>query len=66
MRTRTFVVIGLLATLAFAILYLAATLGLGALAGDVTGENIGRFLAIVLDKTVQSAPRINGRIAADG
>ena len=31
----------------------------------VTGENIGRFLAIVLDKTVQSAPRINGRIAAD-
>ena len=32
----------------------------------VTGENIGRFLAIVLDKTVQSAPRINGRIAADG
>jgi preprotein translocase subunit SecD len=32
----------------------------------VTGENIGRFLAIVLDKTVQSAPRINGRIASDG
>jgi preprotein translocase subunit SecD len=32
----------------------------------VTGENIGRFLAIVLDKSVQSAPRINGRIAADG
>ena len=32
----------------------------------VTGENIGRFLAIVLDKTVQSAPRIDGRIAADG
>jgi preprotein translocase subunit SecD len=32
----------------------------------VTGENIGRFLAIVLDKTVQSAPRIEGRIAADG
>jgi preprotein translocase subunit SecD len=32
----------------------------------VTGENIGRFLAIVLDKTVQSAPSINGRIAADG
>ncbi len=32
----------------------------------VTGENVGRFLAIVLDKTVQSAPRINGRIAADG
>jgi preprotein translocase subunit SecD len=32
----------------------------------VTGENVGRFLAIVLDKTVQSAPRINSRIAADG
>ena len=32
----------------------------------VTGENIGRSLAIVLDKTVQQAPRINGRIAADG
>jgi preprotein translocase subunit SecD len=32
----------------------------------VTGENIGRFLAIVLDKTVQSAPTINGRIAGDG
>jgi hypothetical protein len=32
--------IGLLAALAFAILYLGATLGLGALAGDVTGENI--------------------------
>lgn len=33
--------IGLLATLAFAILYLGATLGLGAVAGDVTTENIG-------------------------
>src|SRR5690606_34739364 len=33
--------IGLLATLSFAILYLGAILGLGALAGDVTGENIG-------------------------
>ena len=32
----------------------------------VTGENIGRFLAIVLDKTVQSAPTIEGRIATDG
>jgi preprotein translocase subunit SecD len=32
----------------------------------VTGENIGRYLAIVLDKTVQSAPRIEGRIAGDG
>jgi hypothetical protein len=34
-------VIGLVATIAFAILYLGAILGLGALAGDVTGENIG-------------------------
>ncbi len=32
----------------------------------VTGENIGRFLAIVLDNSVQSAPRIEGRIANDG
>jgi len=36
--------IGLLATLAFAILYLGATIGLGAIAGDVTGENIGEAL----------------------
>ncbi|MFF7293006.1 ABC transporter [Microbacterium sp. NPDC008134] len=34
--------IGLLATLAFAVLYLGATLGLGALAGDVDGNNIGQ------------------------
>ncbi|HWS50865.1 MAG TPA: ABC transporter [Microbacterium sp.] len=33
--------IGLLATLSFALLYLGAALGLGAIAGDVTGENIG-------------------------
>lgn len=33
--------VGLLATLAFAILYLATGLGLGALAGDVSAENIG-------------------------
>ncbi|MFT4259088.1 ABC transporter [Microbacterium sp.] len=33
-------VIGLLATLSFAILYLGTILGLGALVGDVTGENI--------------------------
>ena len=33
--------IGLLATLAFAILYLGTTLGLGAWTGDVTAENIG-------------------------
>ncbi|HET7055836.1 MAG TPA: hypothetical protein VFI12_05200, partial [Thermomicrobiales bacterium] len=29
---------------------------------DVTGANIGRFLAIVLDNAVQSAPRIDNRI----
>ena len=34
--------IGLLATLAFAVLYLGATLGLGALAGDIDGSNIGQ------------------------
>ncbi|MDF2562662.1 MAG: transporter [Microbacterium sp.] len=33
--------IGLLATLVFAVLYLGTALGLGAIAGDVTGENIG-------------------------
>ncbi len=34
--------------------------------GDVTGANIGRQLAIVLDGRVQSAPRIDGRITTDG
>ncbi|WAA65366.1 ABC transporter [Microbacterium oxydans] len=33
--------IGLLATLVFAVLYLGAALGFGAIAGDVSGENIG-------------------------
>jgi hypothetical protein len=33
--------IGLLAALSFAVLYLAAWLGFGALSGDVTGENVG-------------------------
>jgi hypothetical protein len=33
--------IGLLAALSFAVLYLAARLGFAALAGDVTGENVG-------------------------
>jgi preprotein translocase subunit SecD len=32
----------------------------------VTGENIGRFLAIILDNRVQSAPRIEGRISDEG
>src|SRR5215470_8326912 len=32
----------------------------------VTGENIGRQLAIILDGRVQSAPSINGRITTDG
>ena len=34
--------------------------------GNVTGENIGRQLAIVLDGRVQSAPRIESRISTDG
>ncbi|MCK2024912.1 ABC transporter [Microbacterium sp. SSW1-47] len=41
--------IGLLATVAFAILYLGTAVGLRAIAGDVTGENIGEaFLAPLL------------------
>ena len=34
--------------------------------GNVTGENVGRQLAIVLDGRVQSAPRIESRIQTDG
>jgi preprotein translocase subunit SecD len=34
--------------------------------GKFTGENIGRYLAIVLDKRVESAPRIEGRILDEG
>src|SRR5215467_13593356 len=34
--------------------------------GRVTGENIGKMLAIVLDKRIQSAPRINGHITDSG
>jgi preprotein translocase subunit SecD len=34
--------------------------------GTVTGENLGRALAIVLDGRVQSAPTIEGRITTDG
>jgi preprotein translocase subunit SecD len=34
--------------------------------GKVTGENIGRQLAIILDGKVQSAPRIDSRITSDG
>ena len=34
--------------------------------GKVSGENIGRSLAIVLDGRVQSAPRLEGRITTDG
>jgi preprotein translocase subunit SecD len=34
--------------------------------GDVTAQNIGRQLAIVLDGRVQSAPRIEGRITTEG
>src|SRR5690606_20041721 len=34
--------------------------------GRVTGENIGRLLAIILDGRVQSAPTIQGRITDEG
>jgi preprotein translocase subunit SecD len=34
--------------------------------GNVTGQNIGRYLAIILDGRVQSAPRIDGRITDEG
>ena len=34
--------------------------------GKVTGENVGRLLAIVLDNRVISAPRIEQRITTDG
>jgi preprotein translocase subunit SecD len=34
--------------------------------GKVTGENVGRYLAIILDKRVQSAPRIESRINSEG
>jgi preprotein translocase subunit SecD len=34
--------------------------------GRVTGENIGRSLAIIMDRRVVSAPRIEGRITDDG
>jgi preprotein translocase subunit SecD len=34
--------------------------------GDLTGNNVGRRLAIVLDDKVRSAPRIDSRIDTDG
>src|SRR6266850_580648 len=34
--------------------------------GNVTGENVGRQLAIILDGRVQSAPRIESRITTEG
>jgi preprotein translocase subunit SecD len=34
--------------------------------GKVTGENVGRQLAIILDGRVQSAPRIESRITTEG
>ena len=33
---------------------------------DATGSNIGKFLAMVLDQRVISAPRINARISDRG
>jgi preprotein translocase subunit SecD len=34
--------------------------------GNLTGNNIGRLLAIILDGRIQSAPSINGRITNSG
>jgi len=34
--------------------------------GDITGSNLGRQLAIILDGRVESAPVIEGRISAEG
>ncbi len=34
--------------------------------GDLTGQNLGRALAIVLDEQIRSAPTIQGRIADSG
>ena len=34
--------------------------------GKVTGENVGRYLAIILDNRVQSAPQIETRIDSEG
>src|SRR6185437_5515319 len=34
--------------------------------GKLSGENIGRYLAIVLDNKVISAPRLDGRITDQG
>ena len=34
--------------------------------GKLTGDNIGRFLAVVLDNRVETAPRIDGRITDNG
>ena len=34
--------------------------------GRLTGDNIGRFLAVILDNRVQTAPRIEGRIDSEG
>ena len=34
--------------------------------GKVTGDNVGRYLAIILDNRVQSAPRIEQRIVDNG
>jgi preprotein translocase subunit SecD len=34
--------------------------------GKLTGENVGRFLAVILDNRVQTAPRIESRINDEG
>lgn len=38
----------------------------GKIFGDVTGANVGRGLAIILDGKVRSAPRLNSRISDSG
>ena len=34
--------------------------------GKLSGENLGRYLAIILDHRVVSAPRLEGRITDSG
>jgi len=41
--------------------------GIGAdLLGELTGQNIGKQMAVILDDEVYTAPRLNGRISSSG